>query len=72
MKNLTEKQYRIYKIIKDYIDQNGYSPSIREIMQIAGFTSPATIHTFVQILVDKGYIEYTPGKFRTIRILKEC
>ena len=69
-KNLTIKQEKVYMIIKEFIEEKGYSPSIREIMSIMNLTSPATIHSHIEKLVDKGYITYTPGKFRTIRIEK--
>ena len=68
MKELTPKQLKIYTIIDDFINKNGYSPTVREIMEIAGLTSPATIQEHLQKLKNKGYITYVKERPRTIRI----
>lgn len=70
MEILTNKQLDILEIIKEFIDENGYSPSVREIGEIAKLNSPATVHTHLTQLVKKGYITYVPNKFRTIRVLE--
>lgn len=67
---MTNKQEQVYEIIKQFIDQNGYSPSIREIMKLMGLSSPATIHSHLCKLKEKGYITYVPDTNRTIRIIK--
>ena len=67
---LTEKQERLYETIRDYILENGYSPSIRELCELIGVRSSATIHYGLGILKRKGYIEYKPKRSRTIVILK--
>lgn len=71
MRDLTEKQKRIYEIIKRFIEKNGYSPTVREIMKKAKLNSPATIQNYINILKDKGYITNTENKNRTIRIKVE-
>lgn len=68
---LTEKQYKIYTIIKDFIENKGYSPTVREIGKLAGLSSPATAYHHIEILKDKGYITYISNMYRTIRIVKE-
>lgn len=70
MKDLTPKQLKIYRIIKDFIDRNGYSPSVREIANFANLSSPATIQEHIKKLKDKGYITYIENKTRTIRVIK--
>ena len=71
MRELTIKQKEIYDIIKKYIEDNGYSPTVREIAKIADLNSPATIQQHIKNLKDKGYINYIEKKSRTIRIIKE-
>lgn len=67
---LTEKQYEILNIIKNFIDKNGYSPTVREIGDIANLNSPATVWVHLKHLKDKGHIYYEKGKMRTIRIIE--
>lgn len=68
---LTEKQELTLNVIKDYIQEHGYSPTIREICVECGVNSPATIHTSLKILKRKGYIDYVYNRNRTIRVLNE-
>ena len=67
---LTEKQRELFDAIKDYIQENGYSPTIRELCELLGKNSPATIHFGLKILKRKGYIDYVYNRNRTIRIIK--
>lgn len=67
---MTEKQEKIYNIIKEFINENGYAPSVREICNIAGLNSPATVFVHLQNLKEEGYITYVNGKSRTIRVVK--
>lgn len=72
MKNkLTPKQEELYIAIKDYIDRNKYSPSIRELCIRLGNSSPATVHAKLRLLKEKEFITYEEGKNRTIRIKEE-
>ena len=67
---MTKRLEEYYKIIKDFINKHGYSPTIREIGELAGTTSSATPMVMVRRLKKLGYIEYEKGKNRTIRCLK--
>ena len=67
---MTKRLEEYYDIIKNYINKNGYSPTIREIGELAGTTSSATPMVMVRRLKSLGYIEYEKGKNRTIRCLK--
>lgn len=66
---LTPKQEELYITIKDYIERNKYSPSIRELCIRLGNNSPATVHTKLKLLKEKGFITYEDRKSRTIRII---
>ena len=68
--SLTKKQENIYARIKNFIEKNGYSPSVREIGQASNLRSPSTVYGYLKILKEKGYITYEERKPRTIRILK--
>ena len=70
MKKITEKQNRILNYISDYIKNNGYSPSIRDIAKEVGIKSTSTIAGHLDRLEKKGLIERTYGISRSIRITK--
>lgn len=67
---MTERQEQIYSIIKDFINENGYSPTVREIGKIAKLKSSSTVLEYLRILEKKKYISMVAGKSRTIRIIK--
>ena len=67
---LTKKQFETLVAIIDFIDTNHYAPTIRELCDTLGNTSPATVHQKILTLRKKGYITYTEGKFRTMKVLR--
>lgn len=66
---MTEKQEILLNAIKDYINEWGYSPTIRELCKITHKKSPGTILPMLKRLRRDGYIDYTDGRNRTIRVL---
>ncbi len=70
MEKLTEAQQELYDWLKEYIRSNQHSPSIRQMMQAMHLKSPAPIQSRLEHLRNKGYIEWSEGKARTIRILQ--
>ncbi|HOK56721.1 MAG TPA: transcriptional repressor LexA [bacterium] len=70
MKNLTEKQRKIFEFINDYIIKNGYPPSIKEIMKHFSFSSPTAVVSHLNALEKKGYIKREEKTSRGI-ILKK-
>ena len=68
---LTKKQLYLYYQIQSFIDKNGYSPTIREICDLVGLSSTATVYVHLQKMAKKGYITYVPGTARTIKIIKD-
>lgn len=69
MESLTKKQDEILTYIKEYIVSHGYPPTVREIGKDLGVSSPATIHTHLNKLVDKGFIKKDGSKNRAIELL---
>jgi repressor LexA len=65
---LTEAQQQLYDWLVDYIRQNQHSPSIRQMMRAMGLRSPAPVQSRLEHLRSKGYIEWSEGKARTIRL----
>ena len=70
MENLTVAQKELYEWIKEYINVNQHSPSIREMMIAMNLRSPAPIQSRLERIRNKGYIEWTEGQARTIRVIQ--
>ena len=70
MESLTAAQQELYDWLADYIQQHQHSPSIRQMMQAMNLKSPAPVQSRLEHLRTKGYIEWTEGKARTIRVLQ--
>ena len=65
---LDPKEQAIFDYIKENIKKNGYSPSIRDIRTALNIKSTSTVHTYLERLERKGYIQKENGKSRTLRI----
>lgn len=70
MEALTAAQQELYDWLANYIQQHQHSPSIRQMMQAMNLKSPAPVQSRLEHLRTKGYIEWTEGKARTIRVLQ--
>ena len=68
MMYLEPKEQLIFDYIKENIRKNGYSPSIRDICSALEIKSTSTVHTCLERLEKKGYIQKENGKSRTLRI----
>lgn len=64
---LNEKAMNIFQFIKDSID-NGYPPTIREICDALNIKSTSTVHKYINILAEEGYIEKVDKQNRAIKI----
>lgn len=66
---LTCKQKLLVEIIKNYREENGYSPTIRELCDITG-KGRSTIFKRLMVLEDRGAITTTNGKARSIVVIE--
>lgn len=71
MEKLTDRQTDILQVIKKFIADNGYPPTVREIGKSLELRSPATIHFHLKKLEEKGYIKKHNSKNRTLELLTE-
>ena len=69
--SLSEKQKEILEIIKTFIKENGYSPTIREICRIANIKSTASVHGHIKRLKDEGHITTGIDMPRSIALTKK-
>lgn len=65
---LTKRQRQILDYIRTCIEVKHYPPSVREIGQAIGLSSPSTVHAHLNALEAKGYIKRDGAKSRTMVI----
>ncbi len=65
---LTDRQREVLEFIKEFANENGYPPTIREICKRFGF-QPHAASNHVDALVRKGYLSKQPLKSRSIEVL---
>jgi len=65
---LTKRQKHIYDYIVSFIKERGYAPSIVEIGEHFGLSSPATIHKHLTNLESKGLIRRQKNLSRAIEL----
>ncbi len=68
---LTERQQQVLDYIKETVHERGYPPSVREIGEAVGLSSPSSVHAQLNSLVDAGMIKKDPSKPRAIMIVDE-
>ena len=66
---LTKKQLAVLNYLQDYTEENGCSPSYREIMAGLGLSSVSAVAEHVENLVEKGVLKKVPGAARSLEIL---
>ena len=66
---LTKKQLAVLDFLRDFTEENGYSPSYREIMAGLSLTSVSAVAEHIDNLVAKGALKKVPGAARSLEIL---
>jgi repressor LexA len=67
--NLTKRQRQILDFITNFINDNNYAPSIREIGDNFNLSSPATIHVHIENLKKKGFLKTAYNEARSIELI---
>ena len=68
MARTTTKREEILEFLRQFTQENGYAPSVREICTSTGIKSTSTVHAILNALEDGGYIIRDPKNSRSIRI----
>lgn len=68
-KKITKKQKAVLDFIAQTIDETGIAPTVRDICDGLGLSSPSTVHVHLKTLEEKGYIHRDPLKSRCITIV---
>jgi repressor LexA len=66
--DLTARQQEILDFISQQLVDRGYPPSVREIGEAVGLTSPSTVHSHLNTLSRLGYLRRDPTKPRAIEV----
>lgn len=67
---LTNREKEVLEATINYIEENGYVPSIKEIGNLVGLKSKSSVHGHLKSLEKKGYIERKEKSPRALKILK--
>ena len=68
MEPLTRRQKEILDFIRNFIDENGYAPSYREIAYYFELSSTGTVAEYIAILEEKGYLSKEAMDARSIQL----
>ncbi len=59
---MTRKQKAFYDDLRGFVRQNGYFPSVREIGEMIGLRSPATVHAYLKRLQKSDLLTHSRSK----------
>jgi repressor LexA len=65
---ITARQRQVLDFIEHQMRNRGYPPSVREIGEAIGLTSPSTVHSHLNTLQRLGYLRRDPTKPRAIEV----
>ena len=68
MKKGDEKLYSIYTYLQEFIDENGFPPSVREIATKFNIKSTSTVHYYLEKMKREGLILQAQNKKRAVVI----
>ena len=66
MSFFTPKQKKVWDYIKSYYEKNSYPPSFEEIKIYMKYKNISQVSATIKILVNKGYVDHTPGIARSL------
>ena len=65
---ISDTRERIFKFIRDFIDDRGYAPTVRDIVRGCGLGSTAVVQHHLNVLEREGRIRRDPEVFRSIQL----
>jgi repressor LexA len=65
----TDRQQQVLDYIRSTVAERGYPPSVREIGDAVGLSSPSSVHAQLNSLVEAGMIRKDPAKPRAIVVV---
>jgi repressor LexA len=68
---LYKKEREVLEFLAQFQRQYGYSPTLSEIASGTGHKSNSTVHTLINSLVEKGYVQKVDGNTRVLKIVDD-
>ena len=65
---ISDTRERIFKFIRDFIDDRGYAPTVRDILKGCSLGSTAVVQHHLNVLEKEGRIRRDPEVFRSIQL----
>ncbi len=66
---LTPRQRRVLETVRTSVTERGYPPTMREIGETVGLTSPSSVKHQLEMLERKGYLRRDPNRPRAIEVV---
>jgi repressor LexA len=66
---LSDTRQKIIKYIRDFIDEKGYAPTVRDILKGCSISSTAVVQHHLNVLEKDGLIHRDPEVFRSIQLM---
>jgi len=70
-KVLPWRRSKVFRVIQEYVEANGCSPSNREIARAVGLKSASSVNHHLKQLKAAGLVTYDPRFPRTVRVLRD-
>ncbi len=65
---MNPRHQRLFSAIVAYRSEHGYSPKIRELIEMTDYTSTSMVSYGLSVLRAAGWIDYVDGESRTITV----
>ena len=65
---LTKKQKRVLDYITEYVQEYGFAPTFREKADELDLSSISSVHQYIKVLSDKGYLNTSHNEARSIEL----
>lgn len=65
------RQRELLDAIGRLTNEQGYPPTIRELVDAMGYSTPNAVAQHLRLLHRKGWVIWEPGKSRTLRVVNE-
>lgn len=66
--DLSTRQRRILSVIRDWVEEHGYPPTVREIGDAVGLVSPSSVAYQLKELERKGFLRRDPARPRAVDV----
>lgn len=68
MAQTSQRRQQILTFIREFIEQKGYPPTVRDILHSCHISSPAVVQHHLKVLENQGHIRHEPGIRRSITL----